>query len=74
MTSLAPFPVHSAGAALHVLHIARALELPASYHPSGGSTVQRYTPVLHTVWVEGTPEQLHDLRNRLIKESAHAAQ
>lgn len=52
--TLHPIPTQSAGTALRILREARALGLSASYHPHGGMTEKRDTPVSHTVWVMGT--------------------
>jgi len=52
--TLQPIPAPSVRAALCLLHSARRAGLSASYHPHGGMTEKRDTPVSHTVWVMGT--------------------
>lgn len=71
MTVITPFPVSTMGDALHVVNAARKSGLRASYHPHGGHTAKKSMPVLHTVYVSGTPEQIHKLRLAMAKESNH---
>lgn len=71
MTDLTPIPVKDVSHALRVVQMAREGGLSASYHPSGGDTIKRYIPVTHTVWVIGTPAQIREFRNLVIKENAH---
>jgi hypothetical protein len=52
-TPIAAVPVLSVREALIVIKEAREMCLNASYHPAGGDSCRGYTPVTHTVWVEG---------------------
>ena len=60
--NLASFPVQNARAALSLLHLAHTRRLRASWHPSGGDTHKRYTPITHTVWVLGSTEAIRKFK------------
>ena len=61
-------PCSSTARAVELVSKAHSLGLSASYHPHGGMTATRYTPVTHTVWVTGTRKQLNTLKHTLTEK------
>ena len=62
---IAAFPVSSVGEALLVMKEARELCLDASYVPAGGDTCRGFAPITHTVYVMGSPENIHTFQTQM---------
>lgn len=72
-SKITPIPASSAGDAIAILQAARNAGLPASYHPHGGLTEKKYTPVIHTVYVEGDANQVRAIRIAMAQKAGRHA-